>query len=357
MAIGDREAALDQGFTRIADVRELQDGRVVLLDADDRLVYLATAGLGEVRQIGRAGEGPGEYRIPVRLFALRGDTTAVLDILNGRLLTISPAGEAGDVLGIGSGTAQRPPTRPAASDLANHFYGRISPVRVAADGSQQITDSAAILRWRLGGNPDTVAFIAVDKDDYRIQGRGIQSSAITPFEPRSGWAVSPDGWIAVAYPDPYHVVFVGPDDSTQEGRLIPYQKLKVTEAHRQAYRETAERPRPMLSGPARGSGSGAVRMVRRPFREPSEWPEHLPPFLSNATLQFDPDGNLWIERTTRAEDPPTYDVVARDGNVHAQVMLPAGRRLVAFGGQTLYAVRRDELDLEYLERYRRPQVR
>lgn len=352
----DRQAALAQGLTRIAGVRELQDGRVILLDADDRLVYIVSIDLGEARQIGRAGEGPGEYRLPSRLLPLRGDTTALLDLQDARLLTITPSGEAGDVLGVGSGAALRPTVPPSASDIANHFYGRASPIRTMPDGSRQTTDSAAILRWRHGESPDTAAFVAVDREGYRIEGGFVRSSPIPPFAPRPAWSVSIDGWVAVAYPDPYHVVLVKPDGLTLQGPVIPYDGLRVTDAHKRAYREAAERPRPMLSVRRNDPGSGTVTMLRRPFREPSEWPDVLPPFLATAVVQFDVDGDLWIERTTDAGAPAAYDVIRRDGSVRGHVVLPAGRRLAGFGREDVYLVRRDEFDLEYLERYRRPRL-
>jgi hypothetical protein len=67
---------------------------------------------------------------------------------------------------------------------------------------------------------------------------------------------------------------------------------------------------------------------------------------------FSDDGRLWIQRTTRAGAPQTFDIFDSDGERIEQVILPQGRRLLGFGRGTVYAVIKDEFDLEYVERYR-----
>jgi hypothetical protein len=42
------------------------------------------------------------------------------------------------------------------------------------------------------------------------------------------------------------------------------------------------------------------------------------------------------------------------GKLHHVVHLPAGARLLGFGPGTLYVVRHNDVDLEYLDRYARP---
>jgi len=99
----------------------------------------------------------------------------------------------------------------------------------------------------------------------------------------------------------------------------------------------------------------AVGRARLPFNEPAEWPEFLPPYPNDAGIGFSGRGNLWIERSVpSADDGPLYDIIDRSGARIATVHLPIGRRLAGFGSDAVYLVRRDEVDLEYLERYRLP---
>jgi hypothetical protein len=57
------EAEYAESFTSIDGVREMRDGRVLVVDSREmivRLVYLRT---GRVERVGRSGRGPGEYAL------------------------------------------------------------------------------------------------------------------------------------------------------------------------------------------------------------------------------------------------------------------------------------------------------
>jgi hypothetical protein len=59
---------------------------------------------------------------------------------------------------------------------------------------------------------------------------------------------------------------------------------------------------------------------------------------------------------TRPGDDPTlvYDVFDRAGKLLRHVRLPDATRLVGSGKNSIYLVRIDDDDLQWLERYRRP---
>ena len=82
-------------FTFVASVRELRDGRVLVLDRRDRLVLLVDFGSGTATAVGREGTGPGAYSQPGRLFPLPGDTTAIDDGPARRFVVVEPNGKTG----------------------------------------------------------------------------------------------------------------------------------------------------------------------------------------------------------------------------------------------------------------------
>jgi hypothetical protein len=57
-------------------VRELRDGRVIVLGEADAPLQVIDFSSATVTGISRKGNGPGEYHIPNQLFALPGDSTA-----------------------------------------------------------------------------------------------------------------------------------------------------------------------------------------------------------------------------------------------------------------------------------------
>ena len=71
-----------------------------------------------------------------------------------------------------------------------------------------------------------------------------------------------------------------------------------------------------------------------------------------ASLRYVGTVLLWVLRTRPAEDPvPSYDVFDSFGKQVGRVVLPKDTRLAGFGQRSVYLVRRDADDLEYLQRY------
>jgi hypothetical protein len=62
-----------------------------------------------------------------------------------------------------------------------------------------------------------------------------------------------------------------------------------------------------------------------------------------------------VPRYGAAGDPrQRYDVIDGYGAVVAQLALPPRTKLVGFGARSVYLVRLDDDDLQYLQRYRLP---
>jgi hypothetical protein len=94
-------------FSLVRGVAELSDGRVLVADQREVSVYVADFRTGQRRRIGTGeGAGPHEYKAPVGLFRLRGDTVAIYDLLNNRLQLVARDTIVGTRL-LGSGAEVR----------------------------------------------------------------------------------------------------------------------------------------------------------------------------------------------------------------------------------------------------------
>src|SRR3954468_20024523 len=82
------QTEVSEPFTNVGSVRELSDGRVIVIDNGDRALYAVDFKAGTSSQIGRPGDGPNEYRTPTLLLPVPADTTLVVDIANRRLLVL-----------------------------------------------------------------------------------------------------------------------------------------------------------------------------------------------------------------------------------------------------------------------------
>ena len=78
----------------------------------------------------------------------------------------------------------------------------------------------------------------------------------------------------------------------------------------------------------------------------------MKPAFANNRVFVRANGEVWVQRQVAASAPPTFDVFNTTGRLVQRVTLPAGQVLVGFGNGTVYTVRLDEDDLQYLQRYR-----
>jgi len=292
------------------------------------------------------------------VFRLAGDSFAVHDTHNARMVVITASGTMSgflDRFGAPPGTnAPDLKIPPMASDARGCFYGQSAPGVVASTGNRvSLAASAPVLRWcGRSLRRDTVAFVPVPESERAGTGAGrglVVRMPAGPFSTRAQWAVADDGTLAVVTPDPYRVEIVRPDGTRRRGPVISYDRIRVTDAHKAEWRKEASAP--TMSIAVGRDGSRSSRAITREPREPSEWPAYLPPFLYEA-VQSAPDGRFWVRRTTAAGRPGLYDIFDSSGVLVERVTVPRGSRLLGFGRNAVYLVTRDEMDLEYVARYR-----
>jgi hypothetical protein len=356
--LGKPQAEFAEPFTEIGAIRELRDGRLIVVDARELTVKLVDLRSGNASPIGRTGDGPGEYRWPGKLFALSDDKTLLQDNTGGRLTIIGPDGKPGDVFDPNRSEGDSIRMRAfrfhvRASDARGMLYGEAQPIRVGANGALELADNTAIERLNVTTlHRDTVALRPVRKDaNARLyNGMVMTQPRMQAFPAWDQWSVAPDGRVAFVYSDPYHVNFVGANRQVVENPPIPYDRIRVDDALKKQWKEDLERPR-MAMMYSRGGGS-SMQMMPGMYSEPKEWPEYLPPYHGSPV--FASNGLLWIPRGTAAGKLPLYDVIDGKGKLVERVELPARTKLVGFGSNSVYVVRLDEDDLQYLQRHPLP---
>jgi hypothetical protein len=355
-------AEFEEPFTQINSVRELSDGRVIVNDPRDRLVHLLDLESGEAVQIGREGQGPGEYSFPMGVFAVPGDTTLLFDPLSQRLLVISPNGKTSREISLrreGSGPGMGRLAPPKGTDARGRLYSEGMGFQMGP-GGPQVTDSVPVMRFDLArGGSDTLAFIPVPKSNTQVSGGSgnvqVRVGMPNPLAPRVEWDVAPDGRVAVVTPDPYRVTWIAPNGARTVGPVINVPKEKVTEADKKAIEEARKGQTAMMitrsDGPGRAPQQQARAMSASDLPPLTDWPEYKPPFTANAA-RVAPNGDLWVRRTRPPGDEvPFYDVFDARGRLTGHVRLPKGARLVGFGKGSVYVVRTDADDLQYLQKY------
>jgi hypothetical protein len=342
-------------FEAVLSLRELPNGKVLLVDDGPKLLYLVDFRNGQHTPIGRRGRGPGEYQFPTELVPYLGDTTLLVDRMSRRLLPISADGKPGRVVSLPESAADFTSVRGA--DLRGGVFLQAELYGVSGQGEDvfQAPDSAAILRWdRSSDRIDTIARIKLPSTSTKVRstGSGLAVSMLRqPYAGQDEWAVTLDGRVGVVRLTDYHVDWAG--DRPAKGAPVIYQPVRVGPAEQAAFMAPIKerRGRSAVANDANSPPQG--RRPPAPTVEDFDWPEVKPPFVPR-NLFAAPEGVLWVLRSAPASDSVSvYDLFNASGNLSARIALPKGRRLVGLGKGVAYATRTDEDGLQWLERYKR----
>jgi hypothetical protein len=344
-----------EGFTLITGLRELPDGRVLVLESCEAVVKLVDFKLGRVTLVGAVGSGPGEYRRAVDLWPFRGDSSIVLDAGSLRYLVIDPAGKPVRTFPAPPTITSRAAGRYAigtpftvrGTDHLGRLYARQGGT-VATPKGYVIDDSLPILRFDpYSKRYDTAA-------SYRPPGpTGLVKNvgASGPFPAVVAWAVDADGRIAIVHPGDYHVDFVGPDGVKTSAPPIPWKAIPLSKALQAEWRKgdpACRLPPTRKELQQIETPRGPMTIQLNPPSEPKSWPAILPPFPRFAA-SFAPDGMLWVLRQSVASDSTRYDLIDASGRLVRRVVLAPRSRLAGFGARYVYVLRFDKDDVQHLQ--------
>jgi hypothetical protein len=330
-------------------VRELSDGRVLIVDGRERTIHVADLRMGSLAPVGRSGDGPGEYRQVAAPLRLGGDTALIISasdrrwfLLAGpRILRTLPADDAAVVTASNGALAFTAAINGLAlqADTIGFLltHGGPPPMMVAREASPR--DSLAVVRiGRASGRGDTITWIQRRPTSSRTTTGPGGAPGVRNFNPP--WAVgeqavlAADGWIAIVRLNPYRVEWRAPDGRWTRGAPLPFPAIRVTARERDAF----------VANP----GADGTRP------DGSDWPAVVPPIGHDGrfTAMADLGGHVIVHHTAGiGEAIRRYDVIDRTGQLVRQVSVPKDHRLIGFGRGTAYTIRTEEDGLQYLQRH------
>jgi hypothetical protein len=332
-------------FTQVTSVRELSDGSVLVADRAERRLVLLDWATGSVTEIGRTGDGPGEFRNILQLQALANDSTLVVDdsrrrwlLLNGSraVATLQAPERLNESVGV---QLHGVDSRGYVLGVQGFFWSGGSPVP-----DRYSADSLLVIRAHRSRHViDTIA---------RIRGRGESNAASarrpgvtrTPRNPlplEDQALLFSDGWIALAFADPYQVAWYTPEGRLIRGKPLPFARIGLDTREKCAALKRANR--------------NSRSFECRPEVVPN-WPPFVPAFVPDALLPL-PDGRLAVHRMPSAGASMTmYDIIDRSGSLSLRLSLAENERIAGFGGNWVYVVLTAEDGIQRLRRYRFPSL-
>ena len=287
--IGCSDCGTAAQFATIRDVTVNDSGHVLVLSSEEpTLRYFDRAG-GVRWTAGRAGTGPGEYRLPTRV-GLGPRGIQVVDMTLRRLTRLDPAGKfvsSAPLNGFASSTGTR---------------GRMGELVVLMD---DFRGTFTLQRWSGADSGQTIGTVP----------RSAAAQAGTLTIPSI--AVSPAGQIAVLRdPNEYRILLLSPAGATVAEIVRDIPRIKRTPAEIAAVerRRQAAADRVRTERGQRGGSGPAV-----PIRPPSD---ELKAHVSIDGLRFDDSGRLWARTMRGNESSTVFDLFASDGKYLGEVVVP-----------------------------------
>ncbi|MGH7466481.1 MAG: hypothetical protein ACRENP_00695 [Longimicrobiales bacterium] len=238
LRLGPAIAQLSTEFTEILSITELADGRVLIADRREGTISVADLQSGQVTQVGRYGQGPGEYTSVSAIYSLGGDSSLMANLQSRRWLVFRGAMIARTL----------PPSAPAilatqglvlGADASGMLLSKVSPTWERPPGP---TDSVALLLVTARtGAADTVGKLGPTatriEADFKGTDRPQSIQITTPVLAVDEQALLfPDGWLAIARLRPYRVDWRSPEGRWIRGAPIPFREIRIDDREKQAYR-------------------------------------------------------------------------------------------------------------------------
>jgi hypothetical protein len=333
-----------------------RDGTVFLLDRQVLVVRAYGPDGMHLRDIGREGGGPGEFRNPDGMTVLPDGRVLVRDPGNARIAVFDSAGQYLEQWPLSGGFNT---SRRFYADTAGNSY-----VMVLLERDAAVTEwTYGLTRYGADGSiRDTVRVPQWEFEPARVVAsqEGNTSVSSVPFTPRTTWTFSPLGYMVGGLSTDYRIdLFRGGAPLLRIERDWDPVPVLPEEAAERVRRQTAQFQRDF--GSWRWNGPSV--------------PDTKPPYRD---ILVSEDGCVWVltsqrgaatmteaeareeEARTRVppiryEEPTAFDVFASDGRFLGPVRVPP-----SFGtfpepivrGDTVWAVTRDELDVATIVRFR-----
>jgi 6-bladed beta-propeller protein len=331
-------AAEDPAFQRVSSGALLRDGSVAMFDEGSKTLFLLAANGTGITEVGREGEGPGEFQAGESVEVGAGDTLVVYDP---RLRRLSSFDRSGRFLSSGTwdreGNVYAKPVVVTSSDRLLWVPTSYALPREMGHGTRWLLGSV-MSSDLLGADPDTVATLPMleltAEGDHIVRDPFMRWGIGAGFQDGFAWArtdVAEVRWY------------------TESGLL------------RQVTRWSAEMP-PVDAAAWDAYAEVYVSRAAARSREVSEdqLAEHLVEVQRGASdmlplfgsLHSGRDGKLWLGAYTMLGSPPAeYLVFGSDGRMERRIVFQRPLRVLDLRDGRLLGIEVDEWDVQAIVVY------
>lgn len=351
-----RIGSLDDPGTALSRITGLvvdRSGRMYVAESGTRSIRVFDRDGTPAREIGRSGEGPGEFR-SVGELGTHGDSLWAIDRSLNRISFFGPDGEyRGDEPARREPPAEHPEFVMIPKPLADGSWLVQSSARSEMIASGDV-ESVPLFREPDGGAAwDTLAWISMRNRTAHV---AIGSSVHYLTQIYGNFdlvSIAPDGSTVVVVERPM----------AEESGSASFRITKFFADGQIAFQRDYDfqpMPLPRRDALSRIDGfadsfieSGRLPdtgAARRQFRQAFYVPEFWPPVQE---VKVGMDGSIWLRREVRpGENGPRWHVLNSDGRPRGEVHLPPGVRLLQARDPYVWGTVEDDLGVPYLVRHR-----
>lgn len=347
----------EQALTRVRHVLFGPDGEIVIPQPQDHTVRVFDSTGRPLTDVGRRGQGPGEFgRVSTAGFT--GDTLWVGDDALGRLTFFDLDGRL----------LRTMPWTPVQHRFDGGLYRIGVPSVLLHDGTGIIEVGMLMRRMTRGAlwpprpyvrtdsatsSVDSLALRDMGQREWtQVTAGGREISLFWSVDDSPVYAIAADGGGIVivdrfrapdANASEFTVRRIDAEGDTVFSRDYPYRPIPTPEAVTD--RVVAELAEPLDSG----EGVLTADRVERELRAAGLIPATLEPVSEVATGT---DGTIWLKLASASEEVATWLVLDRSGEPVGRVELPAGQSVLAVEEGRIAVLELDELDVPYVVVYR-----
>ena len=308
MTIGDNEVRSDYAFEVITTIRADDNGNIYVLDGKAEQVKVFDKNGKYLRDIGRQGQGPGEYSLPSGMHIMSENELMVSSITR-RLSFFSLNGKFLRQI------SDSPDPFPF-PDSKGHFIVKTATM---AAGENRITELKKL-------NSDLELLFTIGKLEVEST---IGLKKLNPFSTLLFFTVLPDDCVVWGTNNEYRLTIVNTMGKTIKEIVKEFAPVRVTEEYK---REYLERTDPLIR--SRGISY--------------EFPESFPVFRA---ISSDDEGRIYVWTFEKDdENKGYYDVFDPEGIYVARIALESNP--VYWKKGKLYSVHEDEEGFQLVKRYK-----